>query len=287
LCINKFNVPVSNITLLTDVTPLKPTVGQLCASLRQYAKVCQPGDSFFWAYSGHGGQQRDTNGDELDGKDECLYGYGDLAPLLDDVIYDILRTFKKGVNIFSLIDACHSGTVLDTPHNLYCPDRSHLISKSMKSLNKHQTRALARKARLATEDVYRESKIKLRRSKSRQGLTPSGSAAELDHKKFKYFSGTSRDTRPPLQATIFGFQGCIDSETSLDVVATDGRPAGALTQAVHLFWKNNNYQTKFMAGEALRAITMDLGKRHYDTQHPTICSTEMLGPETEVVMFAD
>lgn len=32
----------------------------------------QPGDSLFFSFSGHGGQQRDVDGDEVDGMDETI-----------------------------------------------------------------------------------------------------------------------------------------------------------------------------------------------------------------------
>jgi hypothetical protein len=75
------------------------------------ANKLHAGDTFFLAYSGHGGQVPDVNGDEeIDAADEtwCLYD----GQMLDDEIFFQLSRFAEGVRIFSVSDSCHSGTVL-------------------------------------------------------------------------------------------------------------------------------------------------------------------------------
>jgi len=73
------------------------------------AKTLKPGDYFLLSYSGHGGQVKDTSGDESDGTDEtwCLYD----GQLIDDEIYQLFAKFASGVRILVLSDSCHSGTV--------------------------------------------------------------------------------------------------------------------------------------------------------------------------------
>jgi hypothetical protein len=71
------------------------------------------GGAFFLSFSGHGSQKLDEDQDASGpgitdaGPDEewCLYDY----PLLDDVLYGLLSQFDPGVNIFLVVDACHSG----------------------------------------------------------------------------------------------------------------------------------------------------------------------------------
>ncbi len=78
-------------------------------SIAQAASQLQPGDTFWITYSGHGGQVRDTNGDETDGRDEtwCLYN----RQVIDDELYAQWARFKPGVRLLILSDSCHSGTV--------------------------------------------------------------------------------------------------------------------------------------------------------------------------------
>jgi metacaspase-1 len=79
-------------------------------ALHDAAKALKAGDLFFLTYSGHGGQVKDTNGDEKDRMDEtwCCYD----REFVDDELYDLWSKFKSGVRIFVLSDSCHSGTVL-------------------------------------------------------------------------------------------------------------------------------------------------------------------------------
>jgi len=91
----------------------KATRAHALAAMRSAARALKAGDLFFMTYSGHGGQVRDTNGDEADGQDEtwCLYD----GQLIDDELYFELSKFAAGVRILVLSDSCHSGTVTRAP----------------------------------------------------------------------------------------------------------------------------------------------------------------------------
>lgn len=67
------------------------------------------GDIFFLTFAGHGGQVKDMDGDEEDGKDEtwCLYD----GQLLDDELNVLWAKFNPGVRVLVLSDSCHSGSV--------------------------------------------------------------------------------------------------------------------------------------------------------------------------------
>lgn len=68
---------------------------------------------------GHGGQTKDLDGDEEDGYDECLYpvDYQSAGHIVDDEIHDtIVRPLQPGVRLTAIIDACHSGSMLDLPY---------------------------------------------------------------------------------------------------------------------------------------------------------------------------
>ena len=69
---------------------------------------------------GHGGKLRDTNGDEEDGYDETLVPLdferrGQIRD--DDLLKHLVLPMKAGVFVTSVMDCCHSGTVLDLPYN--------------------------------------------------------------------------------------------------------------------------------------------------------------------------
>lgn len=69
-------------------------------------------------FSGHGSQQRNYTGDEVDGFDEtlCPLDFETQGMIVDDEINaTIVRPLPHGVKLHAIIDACHSGTVLDLP----------------------------------------------------------------------------------------------------------------------------------------------------------------------------
>lgn len=67
------------------------------------------GDILLITYSGHGGQVKDIENIESDGKHEtwCLYD----RQFLDDEIFALLSKFDKGVRVLVISDSCYSGTV--------------------------------------------------------------------------------------------------------------------------------------------------------------------------------
>lgn len=87
--------------------------------MRWLVEDCRPGDSLVFHYSGHGSQEEDIDGDEIDGYDEtiCPLDYKTNGMIIDDEInYTIVRPLPRGVKLHAIIDACHSGTVLDLPY---------------------------------------------------------------------------------------------------------------------------------------------------------------------------
>lgn len=80
----------------------------ILSSLHRAAENRVAGDIFVFYYSGHGGQQPDRTGDELDGKDETLVAY--CEQIIDDEIHEALTKFESGVHIIMLSDSCNSGT---------------------------------------------------------------------------------------------------------------------------------------------------------------------------------
>jgi len=66
-------------------------------------------------YSGHGSNQRDDNGDEIDGMDEGLVPVDseNRGIILDDLLNKIFKMFNPKTKVVVFVDACHSGSILD------------------------------------------------------------------------------------------------------------------------------------------------------------------------------
>ncbi|ERN14650.1 metacaspase-1 isoform X1 [Amborella trichopoda] len=120
LC-DRFGFSPNSILMLTEDErdPYRiPTKQNMRTAMRWLVQDCQPGDSLVFHYSGHGSQQRDSSGDEIDGYDEtlCPLDYETVGMIVDDEINEtIVRPLPEGVKLHAIVDACHSGTVLDLP----------------------------------------------------------------------------------------------------------------------------------------------------------------------------
>ena len=142
-------VRTPELRILTDatrpggwaVTHDAPTRKNILSSMKWLVQDAKPGDNLFFFFAGHGGQSRDMDGDEEDGKDEhiCpvvqakhpnfgaalegslekeeaddLLGRG----ISDDEIFGkMLKDLPGGVRLTTVFDACHSGTMADLSYS--------------------------------------------------------------------------------------------------------------------------------------------------------------------------
>lgn len=109
-----------NITvLMDDGYHTNPTYSNMMSAYRNLVNVTRAGDSVFCHYSGHGGNVRDTSGDEEDGYDETLIpvDFQRSGQILDDdLLKELVQPMPKDSLLSCLFDCCHSGTVLDLPY---------------------------------------------------------------------------------------------------------------------------------------------------------------------------
>jgi len=117
-----------NTLLLSEQATAQAVTLALANASKQLAK----GDILFLTYSGHGGQVKDTNGDEQDkGRMDETWVLFD-RQLVDDELYDLWSKFKSGVRIFVLSDSCHSGTVVrDVPPSISGGPRRRAMPRSV------------------------------------------------------------------------------------------------------------------------------------------------------------
>jgi len=101
----------------------RPTKANIIAGLRWLVSDLRTGDSLVFHYSGHGGSQRDVTGTERDGRSETLVPLDSTyaGQISDDMINQIIvRPLPQGVRLHAIIDACHSGTMLNLPFRAPC-----------------------------------------------------------------------------------------------------------------------------------------------------------------------
>ncbi|KAE8668266.1 hypothetical protein F3Y22_tig00112343pilonHSYRG00045 [Hibiscus syriacus] len=133
LLVEKLGFPLDSVLMLTDDQQdplLKPTKRNMRKGMRWLVYGCQPGDSLLFYFSGHGSQQEDYNSDELNGYDEALLpiDHETEGVIIDDEINEIIvRPLPRGAKLHAIIDACHSGTVLDLPFDCKMKKEGHYI----------------------------------------------------------------------------------------------------------------------------------------------------------------
>ncbi|KAJ6683605.1 hypothetical protein OIU85_007309 [Salix viminalis] len=118
LLINNFGFEEKNIKVLTDLQ-METTRKKIVESMEWLVKDCQAGDSLVFYFSGHGIRKLDFEGDERDGFDEniCPVDFLTEGMISDNEINSlIVWPLKKDVTLHAIVDACHSGTVLDLEH---------------------------------------------------------------------------------------------------------------------------------------------------------------------------
>jgi hypothetical protein len=108
-----------NMKVLTD-NDIIPTNKAIKENIEWLLSGASEGDTLFFHYSGHGSNVPDANQDETDNRDETIVpiDYDKSGMITDDWLFDnFITKVPKGANLWSLMDSCHSGTVLDLRHN--------------------------------------------------------------------------------------------------------------------------------------------------------------------------
>lgn len=113
----------TDITVLTDDTPKKPTMMNIMDSLSDVIVKIRENNikELFFHYSGHGTYIRDANGDEMDGNDEAIVPIDvDKSGLIvDDLLYMYINKIPATCKCIFVFDSCHSGSVLDLKYRYY------------------------------------------------------------------------------------------------------------------------------------------------------------------------
>ena len=127
LLIEKFGYKNEDIVMLMDLNGYQyPTKANIIKYMEWiYQQTCIPNliDEITFYFSGHGTNQTDTNGDELDRKDECIVPLDFIKQgfILDDYIYgNFLLKLKPVKKIICVFDSCNSASCTDLPYSFTC-----------------------------------------------------------------------------------------------------------------------------------------------------------------------
>jgi len=113
-----------DVTVMTDSShqedSLKATRENILRQLQLFVEDVQPGDHFFFCFSGHSTQfEAQDDADEQDGLDEAIVACDGEAILDNDLKAILVDRLPAGSTLVAIWDTCHSGTILDLPHYMY------------------------------------------------------------------------------------------------------------------------------------------------------------------------
>ncbi|KAG6711077.1 hypothetical protein I3842_05G035900 [Carya illinoinensis] len=149
LLMQRFGYRRDCIRILTETgseSDFSPTKKNIQESLKWLVEGSESGDSLVFYFSGHGLRQPDFNDDEKDGFDEtiCPVDFMQEGMILDNEINStIVRPLKKGITLHAIVDACHSGTVLDLEYVYDLPKDIWIDNKPPSKADKSTSGGLA------------------------------------------------------------------------------------------------------------------------------------------------
>lgn len=124
-----FNQDYVHILADEDDKYMNPTLENILNGFDWLLDKSESGDELFFFFSGHSSFKKDLNGDEDDGRDECLFT-SDLQLLVDDVIHErLMSLIPEGVNLTCIIDCNHSGSMGDLEYE-FIAGRNQVVRKA-------------------------------------------------------------------------------------------------------------------------------------------------------------
>jgi hypothetical protein len=206
---SKLGYTNSNIVTLTDDTSAKPTRSNILKGIDTLVRNLKSGDEAWVHFSGHGVLVRDYSRDEESGYDSCFapIDYNISGFISDDVIRsNLAQRVPRGVKVYVVLDACHSGTGCDLRHKY--DDSSHLTTNQNQNANP------------LTTLTYVPSEWSLR---------------QTSYEFAKY---------PRTAGEVYCISGCQDNQESGDAyIESDRMYGGVLTSTMLSLLKSNDLKT--------------------------------------------
>lgn len=261
---NMYGYREEDMVILTDdqrdprAVPTKANMIRACQWL---VKDAQPHDSLFLHYSGHGGQTPDLNGDEESGFDEVIYpvDFQTAGHIVDDDLHELLvKPLPPGARLTSLMDCCHSATVLDLPY-VYSTKGVLKEPNLLKDTGKNALSAFMSYQQGDLGGVMNSVSSGIDR------LVRGNKGSEAAKKK---------KTSP---ADVVMFSGCKDDQTSADSFE-DGQATGALSHAFIQVMKNNKNQSYLSLLNNIRDVLASkyTQKPQLSCSHPLDCNLQFI-----------
>lgn len=124
MLVSRLGYEVDNVRLLLEEEATRNGILRALCELTVLAK--RVGAEECWiSFSGHGTGTYDSNGDENDGRDECIVPYSG-GNIVDDRVHTILRQMPSHTRTTVMWDCCYSGTGGDLEYHYHFDDAGTL-----------------------------------------------------------------------------------------------------------------------------------------------------------------
>ncbi|RKP12029.1 peptidase C14, caspase domain-containing protein [Piptocephalis cylindrospora] len=239
--VSRYNFRECDMVVLTDDAQDRqhlPTRANIISAMHWLVNNCRVNDTYFFHYSGHGGQVEDKDGDEDDGYDETIFplDHQQAGQIVDDEMHAIMvRPLPQGVRLTAIFDSCHSGTALDLPY-VYASDGTLVKNGGLKAAGSAVTGAGMAYLQGNMGGVVKSL------SSGFKALTSSKSAEQK-----------TQATRSTMADCVM-FAGCKDSQTSADTSVQGYGSTGAMSYAFIAALTQNPNQTYLQLLNSLRQI---------------------------------
>jgi metacaspase-1 len=210
------------------------TAKQVLAEIKAAAETLKAGETFLFTYSGHGGERRDTNGDE--DKDQTLCTYE--RQIIDDELGALWATFKPGVRIVMIADSCHSGTNFK-----YLKVAEGLRTRSVRGAEEPERTRMIQQA----QTLAKEGKLKEGEKSTFRTLGPINQKEVNDKQKavldeVKKVTPRESESIQKFQASLIHLAACQDNQLAGErganglftaaILRSVGRPEGATYESL-------------------------------------------------------
>jgi metacaspase-1 len=216
-------------------------------AIGEAGKTLDSDETLLLTYSGHGGQVPDANGDEDDGRDETWVLFDGM--LIDDELYQLWSSFKRGVRIIMISDSCHSGTVLR-------------VREFREALTAQVSVGARAKGIVDTETAFGVR------------LIPPAIAEAAYHAHPEIYEAAQftafRGDRAEAEASVILISGCQDNQLSADTGQN-----GLFTLRMLDVWNDGNFDGGY------RDFVKEIGSRMPAEQQPNFATTGRQNPEFE------
>merc|ERR1712137_1065973 len=263
--------PPQNIKKLTDDNPnAMPTKANMISAMKWLVSGAQPGDSLFFHYSGHGGQEADKTMLEEDGLNETVipFDYPTAGQIPDDDIHKLLaKSLPAGVRLTAIFDSCHSGTIMDLPY-IY-----HSTEKAYQKAHKSEDSGFMKRHKIGFSSLT-----------SLAGIASTVTAVAGSEILYQGKKKTRQEILEKLNTTkamVMQISGCRDEQTSADTSALSGGATGAMSYAFISTMNQNPNQTWKSLIKNMRDCLHNGPKKF--TQMPQLNMGRLVSPDLPVL----